>query len=55
MRLYAQSLQHKYTHPYQTLFGRVVPLVDGVVENQNDKVMSPVCVDDERPETLVTL
>ena len=55
MRLYTQSLQHKYTHPYETLFGRVAPLVDGIVENQNDKVMSPICIDNERPESLVTL
>jgi hypothetical protein len=51
----AQSLKHKHAHPHKALFGGVVALVNGIVKNQDHKVVSPVCVDNERSEPLVAL
>lgn len=51
----AQRLQYKDAHSNKTLLRGIITLVDGVVEHQNDKIMGPVCVNDERSEALVAL
>lgn len=53
--LYAQRLQHKDAHAHQALLGRVISLIDCIVQYQHHEVVGPVCIDNERAETLVAL
>jgi hypothetical protein len=51
----AQCLEDKDAHAHKALLGRVVALINGIVQNQDDKVVGSVGVDDERAEALVAL
>lgn len=50
-----QSLEHENAHAHKALLGRIITLIDCVVEDQDDKVMGPVGIDDEGAEALVAL
>lgn len=50
-----QSLEDENAHAHKALLGRIIALVDCVIEDQDDKVMGPVGVDDEGAEALVAL
>jgi len=53
--LNAECLEDEHAHAHETLFRRIVTLVDGVVQNKNHKVMCSVSVNDERAKALVAL
>lgn len=53
--LHAESLEYEDTHAHDTLTGRVVFRFHRIVENENDKVVRAVCVNDEAPEAFVAL
>ena len=52
---HTKGLQHKNAHPDDSLFGGVRTVLNRVVENENDEVVAAFRVDDERPESLITL
>lgn len=53
--LNTQSLQHKDAHPHEALLCGIIPLINGIVEYKNHKVVSAISVDDEGAEALVAL
>ena len=53
--LNTQALQDKDTHSDGALARRIMPISDCMKQNQNDKVMRPVCVYDKRSEAFIAL
>jgi hypothetical protein len=55
VRFNAESLQYEDAHPHETLFRRIIALVDSIVQHQYDKVVSSVSINDEGAEAFVAL
>lgn len=53
--LYAQRLQQESTHPHYALLGSIALVFQRIKQNQNDEVVRPLGVHDERPESPVAL
>jgi hypothetical protein len=51
----AKSLENEAAHSHKTLLGRIIALVDGVVQDQHYEVVGSVGIDDERAKALVAL
>lgn len=55
VRLDTQGLKDEYTHSDQALLGRVVALINCIIEHQNNEVMSSVRIDDKGAKPFVAL
>lgn len=55
MRLDAQGLQYKDAHSDKSLLGRVVTLVDSIVQYQNNEIMRSIGIDNKGSKALIAL
>lgn len=55
LRFDTQRLEHEDAHAHKTLLCQIIPLVDGIVEHQDDEIVGPIGVNDEGAEALIAL